>query len=133
MDRARTHLGADSRWLEAASGTAAMGWAAAVLLAPDRLARLAGYAPLVLFISPRLISMLMLLGGCLQCLAALRNHVVARVQFAGALGGAWLLIAYANWLGVPQPPTMWVLAALGVWNGLAMVNLVRLSLLLRRP
>ena len=122
---AQDGIGGDPRWLEAFSGAAAMLWAVAVLRLPADLHSHPGYASLGLLLPPLVWAALFLAGGALQLAAVLLDHAEARVPIAAAVGAGWLLLAYDLAAALPGTPTSYVVAALGLANGGAMLRLIR--------
>ena len=118
-------LGFDPRWLEAASGSAAVLWGGMVLVHGAE--GYAAYAPLNPFISDTLLGCLFVAGGAVQLAAVLHDHPLARIPVAAAMASVWLLASYGVLVCAPQSPTFAVLLSLGVWNMLAMLVLIHLS------
>jgi len=118
-------VGLDPRWLEIASGSAAVLWGGWMLCVPMHNP---AYASLRMFVSDALLGTVVMVGGLLQCASVTLDHRLARIPIAAGMGSAWFLVGYAISVASPQSATPMILLALGVWNALAMLVLIRLTL-----
>jgi hypothetical protein len=117
-------LGLDPRWLEAASGCAAVLWALVVFAMPGDLVDHPGYVAVGLFLPDWVWMTLGFAGGVAQLLGARGDHREARIPLAGVMAVLWGLVALGVLASAPYPPAVAPYGVLSAFDLLAMLVLV---------